>query len=396
MEPPTPARGEVAAAFEPVRSAFARLVGRGAGGGALVVRQGGETVVDLCVGSADRAGRRPWAPETLAISFSTTKGVASSVVHRLAERGLLGYDDPIAAHWPEFGAGGKERITVRDLLTHRAGLSSVQAVAHEAEDLLDHLRMEEQLAARVVAAPSTRSAYHAITYGWLVAGLLRRVTGRGLAELVQSELAAPLGTTGLHIGAPAEVRGIVAEPVGSALRHLGSAATVMAPVWTRAGRARPAYDALHLAGFHRLFEGPEPPIWATEMPAVNGTFTADGLARLYGALANGGSDAGATLLAPGTVQELGRVQVRTADAVLGLRMRWRLGYHQAFGARAAPRAFGHYGYGGSGAWADPEQGLSVGFVTNRIGSLSTPLGDLTLPRLNRVVHACAVRASAAD
>lgn len=130
------------------------------------------------------------------------------------------------------------------------------------------------------------------------------------------------------------------------------------------------------------------------MPAVNGTFSADGLARLYGALANGGSDAGAVLLAPATVHELGRVQVRAADAVLGLRMRWRLGYHQAFGARGATRAFGHYGYGGSGGWADPEQGLSVGFVTNRIGSLSTPLGDLTLPRLNRVVHECAVGATA--
>ena len=393
MAPPVQPRGEVAAAFEPIRPLFARLVGRGAGGGALVVRHRGATVVDLCVGHADRAGQRPWQPSTLAISFSTTKGVASTVVHRCVERGLLGYDDPVAAHWPEFGAGGKERVTIRELLTHRAGLSSVQAVADEAEDLLDHLGMEERLAARVVKAPTSRSAYHAITYGWLVAGLLRRVTGRGLAELVQSELAGPLRTTGLHIGAPAEIRQDVAEPVGSALRHLGSAATVLGPAWTRAAVARPAYEALHLSGFHRLFEGAEPPIWTTEMPAVNGTFTADGLARLYGALANGGSDAGATLLSPATVAELGRVQVRTADAVLGLRMRWRLGYHQAFGASAATRAFGHYGYGGSGGWADPELGLSVGFVTNRIGSLSTPLGDLTLPRLNRVVQACAVRTS---
>jgi CubicO group peptidase (beta-lactamase class C family) len=96
------------------------------------------------------------------------------------------------------------------------------------------------------------------------------------------------------------------------------------------------------------------------------------------------------------VQELGRVQVRSNDAVLGLRMRWRLGYHQAFGAgRLAPRAFGHYGYGGSGGWADPTIGLSLGFVTNRIGSLTTPLGDLTLFRLNKVVRECAARASGA-
>jgi CubicO group peptidase (beta-lactamase class C family) len=382
--------GGVTEAFRPVATAFSRLVGRGPGGGALVVRQRGETVVNLCTGFADRRGTRPWTPDTLAISFSTTKGVASTIIHRLVDRGELGHDDRVADHWPEFGAGGKERVTVRDLLTHRAGLHSVQAVASRAEELLDHLEMERRLAARSVHAPTPRSAYHAITYGWLVAGLARRLTGRGLAELVRSELAEPLGTDGLHLGAPADVRGRVAEPVGSALRHLGSFAQFMAPMWTRSRRGRPSYDALHLSGFHRLFEGAEPPIWTTEMPAVNGTFSADGLARLYGALANGGTDAGATLLSPATTHELGRVQVRSADAVLGARMRWRLGYHQAFGTgRASPQAFGHYGYGGSGGWADPARGLSLGFVTNRIGSLSTPMGDLTLFRLNRVVRECA-------
>ena len=373
--------------FRPLADAFGRLVGRGGGGGALVVMQRGETVADLAVGWADRGRTRRWSADTLAVSFSTTKGVASTVVHRLVERGLLGYDDPIAQHWPEFAAGGKERVTVRDLLTHRAGLHSIQAVADRAEDILDHLAMEERLAGRTVRAPTTRSAYHAITYGWLIAGLARRVTGRGMAELVRTEVAEPLGVDGLHLGAPADVRARVAEPVGSALRHLGSAAKVMTPLWTRAARAKATFEALHLDGFDRLFLGSSPPIWTTEMPAVNGVFSAGALARLYGELANGGGE----LLSPQTTHELGRVQVRTADAVLGLRMRWRLGYHHAFAAgRPGPRAFGHYGYGGSGAWADPDLGLSVGFVTNRIGSLSTPLGDLTLLRLNRVVRECAL------
>jgi CubicO group peptidase (beta-lactamase class C family) len=381
--------GRVAEPFRPVSAAFSRLVGRGEGGGALVVRLRGQTVVNLCTGTADRLGTRPWTPDTLGISFSTTKGVASAVVHRLVDRGELGYDDRVAAHWPEFGVGGKGRVTIRELLTHRAGLHSVQAVARQAEDLIDHLGMEERLAARAVQAPTVRSAYHAITYGWLVSGLLRRVTGRGLGELVQTELAEPLGTDGLNIGAPAEIQGRVAEPVGSALRQLGSLGQFLAPVWTRTTAGRASYEALHLSGFHRLFEGAHPPIWTTEMPAVNGTFSADGLARLYGALANGGSDGDATLLSPATTRTLGRVQLRTADAVLGLRMRWRLGYHQAFGAgRGASQAFGHYGYGGSGGWADPTLGLSVGFVTNRIGSMTTPLGDLTLFRLNRVVREC--------
>lgn len=397
MQPaPQPARGEVAEAFRPVATAFRRMVGRrpGAGGGALVVRMRGETVASLWAGSADRRGDRPWTPDTLAISFSTTKGVASTVVHRLADRGMLSLDDPVAEHWPAFGAGGKGRITVRDLMTHRAGLHSVQALARRSEDVLDHLAMEERIAARAVRAPTRTSAYHAFTYGWLVGGLLRQLTGRGIAELVRTELAEPLGADGLHIGAPPEVRARVAEPVGFALRHLGSAAHVLTPLWTRATRMRAAFEALHLPGFDRLFLGDEPPIWSTEMAAINGAFSADALARLYGALANRGTDGGIRLLSEEAAHELGRVEVRTADAVLGLRMRWRTGYHQAFVAgRQSPRAFGHYGYGGSGGWADPPLGLSVGFVTNRIGSFSTPLGDVTLMRLSRVVRDCALRAA---
>lgn len=385
--------GAVAEAFRPVVPLFGRLVGGGGdGGGALVVRHRGETVVELYTGWADgRAGRR-WGPDTLAISFSTTKGAVSTVIHRLAQAGQLDYDEPVATHWPEFGHGGKDRLTPRDLLTHRAGLHSVQALVRRADEMLDHLAMEERLAARSVRAPTRRSAYHAITYGWLLAGLARRITGRGMAELVAREVAGPLGVEDLHIGAPAHVRGRVARPVGGALRHLGSAARVLAPLWTRATAVRAAIEALHVDGFDRLFTGDEPPIWSTEMPAVNGVFGADALARLYGALANGGSDDGRTLLEPGAVASLGRVQVRESDAVLGLPMRWRLGFHQAFGP-AAPRAFGHYGYGGSGGWADPDLGLSVGFVTNRIGSVSTPLGDVGLLRLGRAVHGCARRAA---
>jgi CubicO group peptidase (beta-lactamase class C family) len=376
--------------FAPVIPAFYKLIGRGAGGGALVVRLRGETVVNLCSGTVDRAGTRRWTPETLGISFSTTKGIASTLVHRFVDRGLLGYDDAVAKHWPEFGVGGKDRVTVRELMTHRAGLYSVQAVAEQAEDLLDHELMENRLAARTVHAPTERSAYHAITYGWLISGLLRRVTGSGLRDLVRTELADPLGTDGLHIGAPVDAPGRVAEPIGGTLRRLGSTADALKPMWTRTSRARMAIEALHVPGFHRLFEGAEPPIWTAEMPAVNGAFSADALARLYGVLANRGADAGVQLLSAELVHEIGRVQVRSPDNVLGFRMRWRLGYHQAFGS-AASKAFGHYGFGGSGGWADPSLGLSVGFVTNRIGSMSTPLGDLTLYRINRVVHECATR-----
>ena len=301
------------AAFAPVTAAFERLIGGdGPGGGALVVRLRGETVVNLSTGAADRARTRPWTPDTLALSFSTTKGAASTVVHRLAERGLLAYDDPVAAYWPQFAAGGKGAITVRELLTHRAGLSSVQAVAGRAEEMLDHLAMEERLAARTVHAPTARSAYHAITYGWLVAGLARRVTGHGMRDLVQSELADTLGTDGLNIGAPDGAWARIAQPVGSAMRQIGTIARVASPLWSLTGLGRASYEALLVPGFHRLFHGSEPSIWHTEMPAVNGMFSADGLARLYGALANGGAEPGGPrLLSAQTINQLGRVQLRT-------------------------------------------------------------------------------------
>jgi CubicO group peptidase (beta-lactamase class C family) len=386
--------GVVAPGFERVAPVFERLVRGRSGGGALVVRLGGRTVVDLVIGTADRAGTRAWTRDTVALSFSTTKGIASTVIHRLADRGLLSYDEPVAAYWPEFAAGRKGAVTVRDLLSHRAGLYSVRAVADSAADLLDHIEMEDRLAARAVSAPTRRSAYHAITYGWLVAGLARRITGRGLAELAGTEVVEPLGLKGMTIGVPAEARELVAQPVGQGLRQIGSAARFLSPVSMRTAVTRAAFEALVAPGFHELFEGSEPTIWTTEMPAVNGALSADALARLYGALANGGSDDGRTLLSAETTRELGRVQVRTPDAVLGLRMRWRLGYHQALGTgRDAPRAFGHYGYGGSGGWADPDLGLSLGFVTNRIGSLTTPMADLTLFRLSRVVRQCAAAAS---
>src|SRR3954466_1761336 len=310
--------GETAPGFEPVRRAFERIVGSRSGGGALTVRLRGETVVDLMTGYADRAHTRPWTPEQLAISFSTTKGVASTVIHRLADRGELAYDEPVAAYWPEFAQGVKERVTVRELLTHRAGLSSVAAVAPRAEDLLDHVGLEDKLAARAVHAPTTRSAYHAITYGWLLAGLARRITGRGLAELARTEVTEPLGITGLHIGVPDEAREFVAEPVGTALRQMGSTADRTTRLWGRFRASRTTIDALHVPGFHRLFEGPSPPIWHTEMPAVNGVISARALGALYAPLANGGE----AFLSRQTVHDLARVEVRTVDAVLGMRMRW--------------------------------------------------------------------------
>ncbi|MBA2507038.1 MAG: beta-lactamase family protein [Thermoleophilaceae bacterium] len=380
--------GTVAAGFEPLARQFAKTISAAPGGGALVVRRRGETLVDIHQGYADPYGHVPWTRSTLAISFSTSKGIASTVAHRIAERGELDYDEPVATYWPEFAAGGKARITVRQLMSHRAGLWSVQAVASKARDLLDHLAMEEKLAASRPMRVDHPN-YHAITYGWLIAGLLRRVTGRGLNDLVQAELAEPLGTDGLFIGRPADRDEDLAELLDPGLR-LMRVGRRLSPVLSRLPFTRAFSQAFDVQGFHHLFTGRDAPVWETEMPAVNGAFTADALARLYGVLANGGEDGGVRLLSRERVDTLGRVQTRELDGVLGIRMRWRLGYHQALGiGREAPRAFGHYGYGGSGAWADPGSGISLGFVTNTMGRATTPVADWRLFRLSGLARKCA-------
>ena len=369
---------------------------RGPRGGALVVRSAGSVLADLRIGWEDRARSRPWRPETQALGFSSTKGLAAMVLHRLADRGLIDYDLPVASYWPEFAAAGKERITVRELLSHRAGLYDVQAVAGNAEELLDHLGMERRLAAASPQGPPGRPAYHAITFGWLASGLARAVTGKGMRDLVRTELAEPLGTSGLEIGTGGQRPG-PAEMVGRSLRiytAFGIAATPLLgwlPV-TRAG-----FQALHAPGFEELCREPDPAVWRTEMPAVNGALSADGLARLYVPLANRGlGPGGDRFLSPETVDRVGRVQTRGLDRVLGVRMRWRLGFHHAFALGSpAPRALGHYGFGGSGGWGDPDTGISFGFVSSHIGNLTTAIGDLGILRLTAVARACASGAKAA-
>ena len=385
--------GLVLAGFEPLAEEFKRLMARGPRGGALVLRARDRVIADLRIGWEDHAQQRPWRPETQALGFSATKGLASMVIHRLADRGLIDYDVPVAAHWPEFAAGGKDRVTVRELLSHRAGLYDVQAVARNADDLMDHIGMERRLAAATPQGPPGHPAYHAITFGWLASGLARAVTGKGMRDLVRTELAEPLGTSGLEIGTGGGPTRPAAM-VGRSLRiytAFGIAATPLLgwlPV-TRAG-----FRALHAPGFEEICRGPDPAVWRTEMPAVNGALSADGLARLYVPLANGGlGPDGEPFLSPETVERVGRVQTRGLDRVLGIRMRWRLGFHHAFAlGQPAPRALGHYGFGGSGGWADPDTGISFGFVSSHIGNFTTAIGDLGILRLTAVARACAVRA----
>ncbi|NUS42586.1 MAG: beta-lactamase family protein, partial [Mycobacteriaceae bacterium] len=192
---------------------------RRVGGAGLAVRLNGVPVVDIWTGYADAERATPWTRDTGALLFSATKGIAATVIHRLADRGLLSYDAPVADYWPEFAANGKSRITVRQVLTHRAGLAGLNSVAHSMADILDHRLMERRLAAAAPDRLLGLPAYHAFTFGWLLAGIARGVTGKDMAELFQAEVAAPLGVDGLHLGLPPAGSGTVAAPlIGTHLR----------------------------------------------------------------------------------------------------------------------------------------------------------------------------------
>jgi CubicO group peptidase (beta-lactamase class C family) len=154
-------------------------------------------------------------------------------------------------------------------------------------------------------------------------------------------------------------------------------------------------ESIYVPDMAKIFRGYDPPVLQTVMPAANGMFTAESLATLYGALANGGEVDGRRLLSADTVLQIGRVQTRALDRNLLVPMRWRLGYHQPFVPGVwMPRAFGHYGYAGSGGWADPDTGMSVAFVSNRMYPVTTAFGDLALVRLSRIAVE-AVRAAGA-
>jgi CubicO group peptidase (beta-lactamase class C family) len=370
--------GHVHPDFAPVARTFGRIMsGRGPRGGAAVaVYHRGQLVVDIWAGAAATDGS-PWERDTMAMSFSTTKGVVATVVHRLVDRGELSYDDPVALYWPEFKAAGKDNISIRHLLTHQAGLHPIHSLVDTTEELLDWDHMVQLLAAEEPAwAPEAHIGYHALTYGWLVGEVIRQVTGLTVHDAVQQEVAEPLGLDSFYIGTPPEAFArtahlLIDPSVSDRLRRLFD-------VMDRFPPTRPAVEALlvddflDVASTGRIHEG--------ELPAANGVFTARDLARLYAALATPGAFDGPALLSPATLAEATRIQTRGRDVVIGIDMRWRLGYHMAAtNIGILPRGFGHFGFGGSGAWGDPDTGLAVAMVLNRV--TGTLFGDTRFLRV---------------
>jgi CubicO group peptidase (beta-lactamase class C family) len=361
---PSGAQGACDSRFAGVVRAFVTLFpARKFGGGGLSVYIDGLQVVDVWTGYSDRNGEVPWEADTGAMVFSATKGLAATVIHRLADRGLLSYDAPVAKYWPEFGANGKSEITVRDMLRHRAGLAHLKGVGKE--EVLDHLQMEERLAAAPVDNQHGKLAYHAITYGWLLSGLARAITGQGMRDLFRQELADPLDIEGLHLGRPpADSPTKAAQTL---LPQMNFPTPVLDFVMPKVASFSGLLGSMYFPGVMSMLQG-DMPFLDGEIPAVNGVVTARALAKVYAAIANEGVIDGAQFLSPDVVNGLQGTAELTPDLNLGLPFT----YHQGYQSSPVPgllKGFGHIGLGGTVGWADPESGSSFGYIHNRLLTL---------------------------
>ncbi|MBP2582688.1 CubicO group peptidase (beta-lactamase class C family) [Streptomyces sp. PvR006] len=385
-------QGTVAAGWEPVRDAFLRnFAQRGERGAAVAVHRDGEQVVDLWAGAKDVDGTEPWTADTAQVVRSATKGVAAAVPLLLHQRGLLDLDAPVAAYWPEFKAAGKEAVTVRQLLAHRAGVPVLDRPLTLAE------AVDLETASRAIAAqapvwePGTAHGYHAHTFSWLLSGLVHRVTGRTIGRWVAEEITAPLGLD-LWIGLPDAQAHRVGrlgpveeiEPPGSGALKLRPKRSVTEAYQDPASLTRRAFGVID----------PKPdendPVYrAAELPGSAGVATARALSRFYAATL-GPVDGAERLFTPDTLTLARTEQSAGADRVLLVGTRFGLGHmlHGPASPLLGPSSYGHPGRGGSLGFADPDAGVAFGYVTNGMRRTVTadPRAQALVRAVGSVVH----------
>jgi len=366
--------GTVAPGFEPVRAAFeAAFADKPDMGAALAIRHRGAAVVDLWGGTADERTREPWADDTLGVIFSCTKGLVSILAARLVQEGRLDYDALVTDYWPEFGAAGKAGTRVKDLLSHRSGVSAPRAVL-STEDVLDWDRVVAELAAQEpLWEPGTGYAYHAITHGWLVGEVIRRVTGLSVGQYFARLIAEPLHVDA-WIGLPAALHDRVAHlQVGSTLAQLtaqqAAARTPGEVDWSERAMTLGGAFAPELVtptgGFNSAA------VQAAEIPGAGGIATARGLAAIWSATVV--PTDGVLLLDEGVVSRATAVQTEGAPVwnIPGPWPRWGMGFQLDSEARRylGPQGFGHDGAGGQCAFADPQFGVGFAFLTNQMEAI---------------------------
>jgi len=367
----------VAPGFEGVRREFERnFAQRGELGAACAAFVGGEKVVDLWGGVLDVRYDTPWQKDTLVLVYSTSKGLAAMTLALAHTRGWLDYDERVVTYWPEFGQAGKERVTVRQLLGHEAGVPVIDAPLN-AKVLADFDRLGELIARqKPLWEPGSRHGYHGVSLGWYMGELIRRVDPqhRTLGRFFAEEIAAPLDGLELYFGLPEEVpkeRLARIERIGPLqavpqLRHLPPR-MILAFANPRSVSSRTfanprmrGLSALDRSEYRRL-----------EFPAGGAIGTARGIARAYSAFSRPG---GALELSSDTLRQLTRFPSPPRrgwfDEVLRVETAFSLGFarpHSVFRFGSSERAFGHPGAGGSFAFADPDRGVSFAYVMNRLG-----------------------------
>ncbi|WP_300313495.1 serine hydrolase [uncultured Psychrobacter sp.] len=362
-------------------------------GGSVVVYQAGEFVAAASIGQAqsNEQSNDKWQADTLALNFSTGKGVLATLAHVLVSEGMLAYDEPIASYWPEFAANGKAKITLRKLMSHQASLFAISAIDVDNATLLDWPRMLEEVAAMPIneidAADQFVSAYSALVYGWILGGLIEKATDMTLAAALGKYLTEPLGIAGsCYFGVPADQVDKVAKlakdfintatenrslptrrhkPVLKAESEQTLAAYRQLPSYecwqqladekksispadkkqhvtsltaTKINRLYFDHSAINASNYRAaLVPASKQPIdyydaqtLQAVIPAANGVASAQALATIYAMLANGGVWQGKTLIDAETFAQLSEPQVLGMDAVMPASMNWRLGYHKLF------------------------------------------------------------------
>ena len=320
----------------------------------------GQLVVDTWAGLADVRSERPVDGDTLFTVWSTTKGFVATCIHLLAEEGRLDYDTPVAVYWPEFGCYGKDATTIRDVLAHRSGVPQMPA-AVTPEMMCDWDAMCSAIASHEpLWEPGTKTGYHAWTIGWILGEVIRRVSGRTVAQFAQEELCRPLGITDFYLGIPDSVEERVAPLVQDAQHLAGAlnpshfAGLAMPPGVTTA-------EVVNRADMRRA-----------AIPGGGGVMNARAIARHYALLAGHGELDGVRLLSPARVDQMRTVQTADKDMVLEGPIRKGMGYFlggdPAQGGNVAMGPvggeFGHPGNGGSLGFADPERTLAFGLTKN--------------------------------
>ncbi|HEY1709437.1 MAG TPA: serine hydrolase domain-containing protein [Rhizomicrobium sp.] len=352
--------------FAGVRDVFEKNLASGEDiGASFCATVNGETVVDLWGGYADPAKTRPWVKDTIVNVYSTTKTMTALTALLLADRGLIDFAAPVAKYWPEFAANGKGSITVAHLMSHSSGLSGWQEKI-TGDDLYDWNKMTSLLAAQATFwEPGTAPGYHAITQGYLVGEVIRRVTGKSVGTVFREEIAEPLHAD-FWIGLPASEDDRVAELLppesGTAVADLATQSEIMRNMATN-----PGVDV----GATRTRE------WrGAEIPAAGGTGNARSIAEIHAILANGGVAKGKRFLSEAGCRKALELQIEGHDLVMNVPARFGLGFGLAGGLLPLPNANSMFwgGYGGSLALIDMDAHTTMGYAMNRM--IGTTTGDI--------------------